>query len=350
MIKRLRKLTALLLTGGVTLSCAACEPLNAVASPDKEGELVVSVAYDSQPDSVTGIIATSLAEMLEEKSGGKITAHVYPSGQLGSDKELIQSCISGDVEFVVQNHSAQVNDITGAKVLDMPYLFPNIEIARQTLDDPEFRKVYDALYPEIGLKLLMISDMGYRQTSSNRKLQTLNDFKGLDIRTMENPIHLALWKALGANPTPMNRGEVFLALQQGLLMAQEDPYVNFLLNNYQEVQQYAVATNHLFHDITVITNDRFYQELPEEYRGWIDACCTELLPISRERSDSINNEQDLIDAGMEVVHLPDEVFNQISAIEEEQVWPMIREQVGDELTDALLDAVDRAKIKCGYAE
>lgn len=345
-----RKILALALVGSTLLLNAGCEPLDAVAAPDEQGELVVSIAYDAQPDSVTGIIASSLAEKLEEKSDRKITAHVYPSGQLGSDKELIQSCISGDVEFVVQNHSAQVNDIVGTKVLDMPYLFPNIDIARATLDDPEFREVYDALYPEVGLKLLMISDMGYRQTSSNRKLETLEDFKGLDIRTMENPIHLALWKALGANPTPMNRSEVFLALQQGLLMAQEDPYVNFLLNNYQEVQTYAVATNHLFHDITVITNDRFYQELPAEYQDWINESCEELLPESRAVSDDINNEQDLIDAGMEVIHLSDEVFNQIAEIEEQEVWPMIREEVGDELTDALLDAVERAKDAYGYTE
>lgn len=344
------KMLAVAAAGSLLLSATGCEALDAVAAPDESGKLVVSIAYDAQPDSVTGIIAFSMAEKLEEKSGGKITAHVYPSGQLGSDKELIQSCISGDVEFVVQNHSAQVNDIVGTKVLDMPYLFPNIDIARATLDDPEFREVYDALYQEAGLKLLMISDMGYRQTSSNRKLETLEDFKGLDIRTMENPIHLALWKALGANPTPMNRSEVFLALQQGLLMAQEDPYVNFLLNNYQEVQTYAVATNHLFHDITVITNDRFYQELPAEYQAWIDESCEELLPESREVSDDINNEQDLIDAGMEVIHLSDEVFNQIAAIEEQEVWPMIREEVGDELTDALLDAVERAKQSCGYQE
>ena len=71
---------------------------------------------------------------------------------------------------------------------------------------------------------------------------------------------------------------------------------------------------------------------------------------SRKISDEINNEQDLTDAGMEVIHLSDEVFNEISEIEEREVWPMIREQVGDELTDALLDAVDRAKAQYGYQE
>ena len=76
----------------------------------------------------------------------------------------------------------------------MPYLFPDIDIARATLDDPQFREVYDALYPEVGLKLLMISDMGYRQTSSNRKLETLEDFKGLDSVPWKTPF---IWNCGG---------------------------------------------------------------------------------------------------------------------------------------------------------
>lgn len=289
-MKPFRKAVGLLLAGAVLLSATACEPLDAVASPGAQGEMVVSIAYDGQPDSITGLIGSELAQALEEKSGGRITAHIYPSGQLGSDRELMQSCISGDVEFVIMNHSAQVTFTEKAQVLDLPYLFPNIDIARAALDDPAFREVFDAIYPEIGLKLLMISDMGYRQTSSNRRLETLEDFKGLNIRTTENPIHIALWRALGANPTPMNRGEVFLALQQGLLDAQEDPYSNILLQNYQEVQQYAVATNHLFHDITVITNNRFFEELPAEYQSWITEACDEVLVSSREASNTANSE------------------------------------------------------------
>lgn len=325
------------------LILSGCQSLDAVAAPDEDGKLIVSIAYDGQVDSVTGYIGSELSRLLEEKSDGKITAHVYPSGQLGSDKELMQSCISGDVEFIVMGHSAQVNDVNEAKVLDMPYLFPNIDIARQALDDPEFRQIFERAYTDVGLNLLMISDMGYRQTSSSRRLEKLEDFKGLDIRTTENPIHLELWRALGANPTPMNRGEVFLSLQQGLLMAQEDPYINFLLNNYQEVQEYAIATNHLFHDITLLTNDRFFKELPEEYQQWITEACQEILVSSREMSDHVNSEQSLIDAGMEVIHLSDEVFQQIASIQKEKVWPLIRESVGDELVDALLHAVERAE-------
>ena len=332
----------ILLTIMMTINLSGCQGLTEVASPDKDGNLTVSIAYDGQQDSVTGYVASEFGKVIEEKSNGLITANIYPQGQLGSDKDLLQSTISGDLEFVVQGHSTQVMNIAEATVLDMPYLFPNIEVARMALDDENFREIFEAPYIKEDLKVLMISDMGYRNTSSNKKLETLEDFEGLNIRTAESPVHIEVWKALGANPTPMNRGEVFLALQQGLLDAQEDPYINHLLNNYQEVQKYAISTSHLFHDVMLLTNNVFFENLPAEYQGWILEACEEVLVTSREYSDSVNNEQDLIDAGMEVIHLSDEVFNQISEIQQQQVWPIVRERAGDELVDALVHATNKA--------
>lgn len=324
---------------GILSGCAA---FNDVATVKEDGTITVSIAYNDQPESVTGLLASDFAERVETISGGKMTVNVYPSGQLGSDKELIQSCVSGDIEFVVQNHAAQTNNVEEAAVLDMPFLFQSIEQARTVIDDPTFREAFEQAYEEKNLKLLLISDNGFREMTSNRKIETLEDFKGLNIRTMENPIHLAIWQALKANPTPMNRSEVFLSLQQGLLEAQEDPNTNNLLNAYNEVQKYAVQTNHLFHDVTVITNLEFYNTLPEEYRKWIDQASAEALEESRAVSDTKNNEQDLIDAGMEVIHLSDEVYEQIVAIEEEKVYPLVREAAGDELVDKLLTAREKS--------
>lgn len=121
-------------------------------------------------------------------------------------------------------------------MLDMPYLFPTIDIARATLDDPEFCKTYDALYPEIGLKLLMISDIGYRQTSSSRKLQTLEDFKGLDIRTMENPYSYCAVKSAWREPNANESRRSVPCLAAKSADGTGRPlYINFLLKNYQEV-------------------------------------------------------------------------------------------------------------------
>jgi len=340
---KLKKLAAgILVSAMAMMTLTGCSAFSDVMKVDEEGKITLSIAYNDQTESVTGLLASDFAKRLEEKSGGLITVNVYPSGQLGSDKELIQSCVSGDIEFVVQNHAAQTNNVSEAAVLDMPFLFQSIQQARETMDNPVFRDTFEKAYEAKNLKLLLIADNGFREVTSNKKLEKLEDFKGLDIRTMENPIHLAIWQALNANPTPMNRSEVFLALQQGLLEAQEDPNTNNLLNAYNEVQKYAVQTNHLFHDVTVITNLEFYNTLPEEYRKWIDETSEEALEESRRVSDTKNNEQDLIDAGMEVIHLSDEVYNQIVDLEKEKVWPIVRSEVGDELTDQLLAAREEA--------
>lgn len=95
--------------------------------------------------------------------------------------------------------------------------------------------------------------------------------------------------------------------------------------------------------VTVITNNRFFEELPAEYQSWITEACDEVLVSSREASNTANSEQAMADAGVEVIHLSDEVFQQISHIMEQEVWPMIRADVGDELMDALLGAVERAE-------
>lgn len=99
---------------------------------------------------------------------------------------------------------------------------------------------------------------------------------------------------------------------------------------------------------TVITNNRFFEELPAEYQSWITEACDEVLVSSREASNTANSEQAMADAGVEVIHLSDEVFQQISHIMEQEVWPMIRADVGDELMDALLGAVERAEQSTGY--
>lgn len=100
--------------------------------------------------------------------------------------------------------------------------------------------------------------------------------------------------------------------------------------------------------VTVITNNRFFEELPAEYQSWITEACDEVLVSSREASNTANSEQAMADAGMEVIHLSDEVFQQISHIMEQEVWPMIRADVGDERMDALLGAVERAEQSTGY--
>ena len=109
-----------------------------------------------------------------------------------------------------------------------------------------------------------MADQGFRVLSTNKKITEPADFKGQKIRTMENSYHLAFWKSLNANPTPMSFSEVYIGLQQHTIDAQENPYEVIVSNRLYEQQDYVVETNHLPHLISMIVNDEFFRNLSEE--------------------------------------------------------------------------------------
>lgn len=130
------------------------------------------------------------------------------------------------------------------------------------IDDESFGRKISGVYEEGGYKLLGIADHGFRVMSTNKKVASIDDFKGQKIRTMENPYHLDFWKSIGANPTPMSFAEVYIGLQQNTIDAQENPYEVIVANRLYEQQDYIVETNHLPHLITLIMNDDFYEDMP----------------------------------------------------------------------------------------
>lgn len=250
-------------------------------------ELTVSITCDATPESITGFICFEFKRLVEEKTNGAIAVNVYPNGQMGSDKEVMENIISGEIEFAAMNSANQATDIPAVKIFDMFCLFHDLETARRAVDNAPFREKLLGHYHRTGLELLMISDQSFRETTSNKAVRNMDGFKGLNIRTMENPVHVAFWRALGANPTPMNRSEVFLSLQQGLLDAQEDPHISSFLNNYAEVQKYVIETHHLFHNVTLIANKRKFDALPADRQKAIRDACAEVLVSSRKRANEI---------------------------------------------------------------
>ncbi len=309
-------------------------------------EMTVSVTCDASPDSITGIICDTFKKLVEEKSGGSISVDVYPSAQLGSDREAMESLRSGEIEFTAMTAAPQTTDVPALNVFDMFCSFENVEVARKAVDDPDFRRILQDRYHKAGIHLLFIGDQSFRETSSNKAVRTMADFTGLNIRTMENPIHIAFWRALGANPTPMSRGEVFLSLQQGLLDAQEDPYISTYLYNYAEVQKYIIDTHHLFHSITFITNKDFWDELTEEQRAIFQEAGDEVLKSSRELASATTADyrQKLINDGVEAIVLPDSVLAEMRKVAEEKVWPMAQKSAkDDEIVKAFIAATEKAR-------
>ena len=244
------------------------------------------LATASPEDTVTQIFAEKFAAEVSSLSDGRMKIQVYANSTLGGDRDLLETCADGDIPFVVQNTAPQVSFMSDLAVFDQPCVFDTLDDCRATIDDPDFYRLISDVYTDGGYHLLGMADQGFRVMSTNKPVTSLTDFRGQKIRTMENSYHLAFWKALGANPTPMTFSEVYIGLQQHTIDAQENPYEVIVSNRLYEQQDYIVETNHLPHLISLIVNDTFFADLPEEDQEILTEAANIATAYAREQSDA----------------------------------------------------------------
>lgn len=289
----------------------------------------------SPEDTVTQIYAEKFAEEVGRLSDGEMEICVYPNSVLGGDRELLESCKDGDIPFVVQNTAPQVTFMPDTAVFDIPCLFDSIEDVREHVDNPEFLAKIQQVYQDGGYVLLGYADQGFRVMTTNKKITTVNDFKGVKIRTMENPYHMNFWKVLGASPTPMTFSEVYIGLQQGTIDAQENPYEVVVSNKLYEQQKYVVETNHLPHLISLIVSEEFYDGLTTEQQDIMMQAADTAKEYAREQSDErIASRIETIEmSGTEIVTLDDTTREKMKELSQ-PVFEDISKTVSSDLIDA----------------
>jgi len=247
--KRLALVIIVLL--GLFMSIGHSSKTEAAAETKPEYTLQLAGAYPSTGNTPRAFVTQKIKEMIEQRSNGKIKVEVYLDNQLGGDREILEGCQVGGIAMVSQTTAPQVTFIPELAVFDIPMLFDNLDLARKVLSGP-FRQKLEPLYEKAGLKLLLFEPIYYRETTTNKPIKTINDFKGIKFRTMENKYHMAFWKALGANPTPLNFSELYIALQQGIVDAQENPYEIVWSSKFYEVQKYLVNTHHICFILSIV--------------------------------------------------------------------------------------------------
>ena len=296
------------------------------------------LATASPEDTVTQIFAEKFAEEISELSDGKMKIQVYANSTLGGDRDLLETCADGDIPFVVQNTAPQVSFMSDLAVFDLPCVFATVDECREKIDDPNFYDLISNVYTEGGYHLLGMADQGFRIMSTNKPVYSLADFKGQKIRTMENSYHLAFWKAIGANPTPMTFSEVYIGLQQHTIDAQENPYEVIVSNRLYEQQDYVVETNHLPHLISLIVNDDFFQNLTPEEQEIMTQAAKTATEYAREQSDArISDRIATIEAsGTKILTLSDETRDAIREAAG-SVYESIRENIDPEIYDAYME-------------
>lgn len=306
-------------------------------------EKAFNLGMDSPEDTVTYLFAQKFGELLNAKSGGAYTVNLFANGQLGNDRELVESMQSGEVDFVVQTTAPQVNFVPELAVFDMANVFPDAETARKVLDGEFFDQIAP-FYVDRNLKLLAYADQSFRELTTNTAVNELSDLAGQKIRTMENPYHIAYWTALGANPTPMAWGEVYIGLQQGTIDGQENPYEVIVSSKMYEQQDYVVNTNHILHILALTSSKATFDGLPAEAQAWVQEAADEAKVYAREQADARIAErvQIIKDSGTEIIDLSPELLAEMQEKAQAQ-YDEIRAAIGAELVDGLLEATEQAK-------
>ena len=238
---------------------------------------------------------------------------------------------------MVQNTAPQVTFMPDVAVFDMPAVFETIDEVREHVDNPDFLSMMQQVYGDAGYVLLGYADQGFRVMTTNRNVQSISDFKGQKIRTMENSYHMAYWKALGASPTPMTFSEVYIGLQQGTIDAQENPYEVIVSNKLYEQQDYVVETNHLPHLISLIVSDEFFEGLTGEQQEIIREAAETAKEYARGQSDEriASRIQTIEESGTQIISLSDEMYEQIRELCK-PVYESIEKNVSEDLVDAYL--------------
>nr|WP_242057420.1 TRAP transporter substrate-binding protein [Pseudalkalibacillus hwajinpoensis] len=283
-------------------------------------------------------------EIVEEKTDGAITVETYHSGQLGDDRSMTEALQLGTQEVTVPSTAPLANFVPEFSVFDIPFLFPNEEVADTVLDGEVGQELLQKLESQ-NLVGLSYWENGFRDlTNSKRAVATMEDFDGLKIRTMENDLHLDAFKALGANPTPMAFTELFTALQQGTVDGQENPYATIYLQKFYEVQNHVSNTHHIYSPFVFLMSKSFYDGLTEDQQKIMKEAAVEAGKYERKLNREANDKylQSLQDEGMEYTEITPEAREEMV----KAVAPVIDEykgQIGEETVDKVYKAIEEAQ-------
>lgn len=295
-------------------------------------DLSLSLGIASPKDNLFYWYAEKFAEEVYSLSDGKIKIEIFTDAELGTDRQMIKSMIqNGSPDFIVQTTTPQVDFVPKLSVFDMPMVYTDMEDLRNTIDNDMFYEKISNAYGDAGYKLLGISDVFFRQMTSNKEIQSIDDFKGIRIRTMQNRNHEAFWKSLGAIVTPLPVDEIYQNIKFGYIDSEENSYEVINSLKLYDVQNYIINTKHLPHIISLITSNKLYNSMTATEKDIIVEAAIRATAYAREKADESIKEREklLIDKGMTIVDLPEET-KQAMRLEALPVYERIREIVDDD--------------------
>lgn len=324
---------------------ASTQPVQTADAPVKESAapaaseakepIIIRLAHEDPPDNQWGMGATHFKELVEQKTNGEVVIQIYDNGQLGHGVDNIQQLQTSTLEMTIVGSDLVLVD-KFFKFFDLPYLFRDRDHAKKVLQGSIVEKS-NAVLNQHGLVLLGFWENGFRQiTNSKKPIVVPEDLKGLKIRVPENEVRVATFNGYGANPTAMAFSELYTALSQGVVDAQENPYGNIWGDKLYEVQHYISRSNHVFTPISVLISKTQWDKLSEAHQ----------TALSEAAKETTSWQMDWI-AGQEDAWIDDMVkfgceFNDVNldafVAASQPIWDSVKAELGGEV-EAIIEEI-----------
>jgi TRAP-type transport system periplasmic protein len=334
---RFAKLAAALAAGWLAASAAAAQDIQS---------RTIKVGIGLTADHPQGQSVQKFADLVKEKSGGKLNVRLFAGGAVGNDVTMISALQGGTLEMTVPDTSTLVG-IAGLKdfgLINLPFLFNKSEEADAVLDGP-FGQRLMAKLPEKGLIGLGFWENGFRHVSNSRRpITKAEEFSGLKLRVIQNPLFIETFSALGAAAQPMPFPEVYTALEQRVVDGQENPLATILASKFYEVQKNAVLSNHIYSVWAFLMSKRFWDRLSADEQKIIREAAAEAQNFERRtiRDFDAKALEELKSKGMQVTTLSEA---EIAKLREKTkpVWTKFTKEFGEAEASEMLAALNKAR-------
>ena len=313
-----RSMRLLLLAGVLVLGLTAAA---------NAADFVFKLGHIADPENPYAKGAEKFAQLVKEKTGGKVEVQVFPSSQLGNQRDLVEGTQFGTIDFTMTSTAVLGNFLPQVAVFDLPFIFRDVQHAYKALDTVGM-EIAQKLQ---GMKLLAYYENGVRHmTNSKRPIRKPEDMKGLKIRVMEQPIYIEMIKALGGNPTPMAFGELFTALQQGVVDGQENPAAHIYTARFFEVQKYISLTAHTYSAEPMLVSLAAWNKLPKDLQEKVQTAANESRDWQRDLCRQLEEGYwtKIQESGKSEINR--DVDKQAFADATRGVWAMFEKKVGKE--------------------
>lgn len=291
------------------MGLAALVAMGSATTARAQQPVQIRLGHVGFPNSLFDIVANEYAKRVNETLTGKVEVKVFHSSQLGTDEAMIKAIRVGGVEmFLPSTIMSTVEPKFG--VFEMPYIVVSRGHMKKVTDDPKVKEALLAPLPAKGIRLLAFWENGFRHVTNNvRPIVKPEDLKGIKLRVPSGVWRVKMFRAYGANPSPLAFAEVFSALQSGVMDAQENPFSQIWSAKFQEAQKYLSLTGHVYTPAYPAISETLWKTLPADVRQGMERIAVEVGDVARREGERLDKELlEKLAAKMKVNEVDKEAF------------------------------------------